>query len=382
MTNNENYFASIFESSDDAIITKDLNGIILSWNPGAQRIFGYTEAEIIGKPVTTLIPKDHYDEEPKILARIRAGDKIDHYETVRKRKDGTLVNISLTVSPIKDAGGKIVGASKIARDITVQKRAENSVLTGQQDLARLNDELEQRVKDRTASLNDAVAQMEEFSYTISHDLRAPLRSVQVYSEAMLQDFGPTLAPKALHYLSRITDCVSRLDKMVLDVLTFSRIGRTDIQVGPVNVDRLVRQIVEQYPGMGPPNATIEIDALPVVMGNEAFLTQIMSNLLNNSVKFARPGVIPKIHVSGERRDGRVRLSVRDNGIGVSPEYQHRLFNMFERIHPGMKYEGTGVGLAIVRRAAGRMGGRVGVESDGVNGSVFWVELPGQEAKAI
>ncbi|HEX3989422.1 MAG TPA: PAS domain S-box protein, partial [Verrucomicrobiae bacterium] len=133
--NNENYFASIFESSDDAIITKDLNGVILSWNPGAEKIFGYTSAEIVGKPVAILIPEDHEDEEPKILAQIRSGKKIDHYETVRKRKNGALVNISLTVSPIKDAGGKIVGASKIARDITAQKQAENSVQAAREELA-------------------------------------------------------------------------------------------------------------------------------------------------------------------------------------------------------------------------------------------------------
>ena len=293
MVNNESYFASVFESSDDAIVTKDLNGIILSWNPGAHKIFGYTADEIVGKPVATLIPEGHGDEEPKILARIRAGEKIDHYETVRRKKDGTLINISLTVSPIKDAEGKIIGAATIARDVTVQKRTEAAFRAVRAELARLNDELEQRVKDRTASLNDAVAQMEEFSYTISHDLRAPLRSVKVYSEAMLQDFGPTLAPKAQHYLSRISDCVSRLDKMVLDVLTFGRVGRTDAKTGPVNVDQLVRQIVEQYPGMAPPHATIEIGALPVVTGHEASLPQVISNLLNNAVKFVRPGVIPK-----------------------------------------------------------------------------------------
>jgi PAS domain S-box-containing protein len=376
----ENYFASIVESSDDAIITKDLNGIILSWNRGAEAIFGYKGHEIIGKPVATLIPHDHEDEEPRILARIRAGEKIDHYETIRKKKDGTLLNISLTVSPIKDASGKIIGASKIARDVTQQRKADEIVRTTREEMARLNADLEQRVKDRTASLNDAVAQMEEFSYTVSHDLRAPLRSIQVYAEALLEEFGPALAPEAQRYLSRITDCALRLDKMVLDVLTFSRAGRSKNHIVPVNVDQLVRQIVEQYPGMNPAHATIEINALPVVMGDEASLTQVMSNLLNNAVKFVAPGVVPKIRISGERHDGWVRLSVRDNGIGVSPEYQSRLFNMFERIHPGSNYEGTGVGLAIVRRAAGRMGGRVGMESDGVNGCVFWVELPCQETK--
>jgi PAS domain S-box-containing protein len=170
--------AAIVESSDDAIISKDLDGIIQTWNKAAERIFGYTPEEATGKSVTMLIPEGRRDEEPVILSRIRAGERIDHYETVRRRKDGTLLNISLTVSPIKDQDGRVVGASKIARDITSRKRAQAELRAAREELARMNERLEVRVQERTASLTEAMAHLEEFSYTVSHDLQAPARAMK------------------------------------------------------------------------------------------------------------------------------------------------------------------------------------------------------------
>jgi PAS domain S-box-containing protein len=352
--------AAIVEHSDDAIISKDLNGVIKSWNQGAERLFGYTAEEAISRPVTMLIPEGRLDEEPGILDRIRRGESIENYETVRRRKDGTLVDISLTVSPVKDAEGNVIGASKVARDIT--------------DKVRAKEKLKRTVAERTASLREAVAQMEEFSYTVSHDLRAPLRGMQAYAEALLQDFGALLPPEAAHYLNRIAANAFLLDRMILDVLTFSRVARAELRLEAVNLNRLVHKIIEQYPGMQAPHAQIEIEPLHDVLGHEPSLTQALSNLLNNAVKFVAPDVKPKVLVWSERQDGRVRIWVADNGIGVNPQYQHRLFNMFERIHPDLKYEGTGVGLAIVRKAVQRMGGKAGMESDGVSGSRFWIEL--------
>src|SRR5207244_4281515 len=162
----------IVESSDDGIASKDLNGIITSWNKGAERLLGYQAAEIIGKSVLILIPKERHDEEPEILRRIRAGERIDHFQTVRQRKDGTLIHVSLTVSPIKDADGKVVGASKILRDITEQKRIAEQLRKAQEELSHYTEDLEKQVDARTASLRQAIAQLEEFSYSVSHDLRA------------------------------------------------------------------------------------------------------------------------------------------------------------------------------------------------------------------
>ena len=368
--------AAIVEFSDDGIISKDLNSTITSWNKGAERIFGYAAEEAIGQPVSMLIPADHIDEEPAIISRICRGERIDHYETVRKRKDGTLIELSLTISPVKDGAGKIIGASKIVRDISESKRKERLLREAKEQLARANEELERRVRERTASLEGAMGQMEEFSYTVSHDLRAPLRAMQGYSKALLEDFEEllTAAPEARHYLKRIAENSVRLDRMIADVLTFSRLARAELKLEPLSLDKLVRDLVQEYPFMQPPRARIHIEPLADVFGHEPSLVQAISNLLTNAVKFVPQGVVPTVRVSTENREGEVRLWIEDNGIGIDPKYHHRLFGMFERIHPTLDFEGTGVGLAIVRKATERMRGKVGVESDGTGGSRFWIQL--------
>ncbi len=363
--------AAIVEHSDDAIISKDLNGVIRTWNRGAERIFGYTAAETIGLPVTILMPPGRKDEEPLILERIRRGETIDHYETVRVRKDGTLLDVSLTVSPIRNARGEIIGASKIARDITASKRAEAALRESEK-------RLEQAVNERTASLREAIAQMEEFSYTVSHDLRAPLRGMLTYSQALLDEYGGTIGPEGLHYLERLVANANRLDRMILDVLTFSRVARADLKLEPVSLDRLVRDLVEHDPVVQSSAAELAIEPLEDVLGHEPSLTQAISNLLNNAVKFVKPGERPRVRIWTERVDQNVRLWIQDNGIGIDPRHQHRLFNMFERIHANLPYEGTGVGLAIVRKAVERMGGKVGMTSEGVNGSRFWIQVRAAE----
>jgi signal transduction histidine kinase len=330
---------------------------------------------MVGRPVTTLIPGDRLSEETEILSRLKRGERIDHFETIRRCKDGRLLDVSLTISPVRDGSGRLTGASKIARDITERKRTEKALQSAQERLARANEELDRRVQERTASLQEAVAQLEEFSYTVSHDLRAPLRGMQVYSEALLEDYGSKLDAQAQHCLSRIAENASRLDKMVMDVLTFSRISRDELDLKPVQLDKLVRETIQQYSSMQPPRATIEVLALQDVQGHEPSLTQVISNLLSNAVKFVPPGVTPSIRIWTEPNGGGVRLFIRDNGIGIKPDRQARLFKMFERVHPDLPYEGTGVGLAIVRKAATRMGGDVGVQSDGSAGATFWVQLP-------
>lgn len=369
-------FAAIVESSDDAIISKDLNGVIQSWNRGAEQMFGYLASEVIGKPVTILMPEGRTDEEPQILARIRSGIKIDHYETVRRRKDGTLLDISLSVSPIRDNSGKVIGASKIARNITDKKKADAEIQRAQHELAKMNQELENRVEARTAQLNKAVAQMQEFSYTISHDLRGPVRAMQGYANAMLEDYSDRLDEQGREYLKRIVRGSDRMDQLIRDVLIYSRLAQADVKTDFVSLDELVQDIVDQYPDLhaGDVEIIIRKPLLPVE-GHHSSMTQAVSNLLSNARKFVAPGVTPRIEIWTEKRGNNVRLWVKDNGIGVMPMFQSRLFGMFERLHENEEYEGTGIGLAIVRKAVEKMGGTTGMESDGVNGSSFWIELP-------
>ncbi len=362
-------FAAIVESSDDAIISKDLNGVIQSWNRGAEQIFGYLASEAIGKPVTILIPEGRLNEEPQILARVRRGDKIDHYETVRQRKDGTMIDISLTVSPIRDSAGNVIGASKIAREITDRKKAET-------ELRKAHDELEERVKARTASLNQALAQMQEFSYTVSHDLRGPVRAMRGYATAVLEDCGKQLDKQGQEYLNRILRGSDRMDQLIRDVLIYSRLAQAEIETEVVDLGELVQDVIDQDPDLAAPKAEIIVKKpLAPVVGHPSSLAQAISNLLNNARKFVAPGRTPQIEIWTETRLDKVRLWIRDNGIGIKPTFQSRLFGLFERLHVDETYEGTGIGLAIVRKAIEKMGGVVGMESDGKNGSSFWIELP-------
>lgn len=275
----------------------------------------------------------------------------------------------------------VVGIAAQAAIAIDNARLYEASKKAQDALSRAQEELEHRVAERTAKLSEAVAQMEEFSYTVSHDLRAPLRGMQAYSKALLEDCSDVLAskPHAIEYLQRIADNATRLDKMALDVITFSRITRGELRLTRVSLGKLVRDLVQHYPAMQPPHAEIQIEALDDVFGHEPSLTQMMSNLLSNAIKFVRPGTLPEVRVWTEKREGAVRIWVEDNGVGIDPKYQHRLFQMFERIHPNFSYDGTGVGLAVVRKAAARMEGTVGVESDGLTGCKFWVQLPQQKA---
>jgi PAS domain S-box-containing protein len=360
--------AAIVEFSDDAIIAKDLNGIITSWNNGAQRLFGYSTEEAVGKSITMLIPEDRHHEEVEILGRLREGLLIEHYETVRRRKDGKLVEISLTISPIRDASGTIIGASKIARDISELRRAQEA-------LARTNVELENRVAERTASLTQLIGQMEEFSYSVSHDLRAPIRTMQGYARAILEDHGTKLEPEVCDYLERICRSGERMDRLVRDILTYSRVSRAEAKLHPVALDMLIRDIISHCPELQEPRARVNVQMpLGTVLAHEPSLMQAISNLLNNAAKFVAPGVVPEIRIYSQNGGRTLRLWVADNGIGIRPEHQSRLFGLFQRIHPEHQFEGTGIGLAVVRKSVEKMGGRVGVESNGA-GSRFWVDLP-------
>jgi PAS domain S-box-containing protein len=360
------HLAAIVENSDDAIITTDLNSNITSWNKAARRIFGHTADEVMGKPISIITAEDRQHEEPDILERIRRGQRVDHFETIRQRKDGTHVEVSLSVSPLRDAKGELIGASKIIRDITELRKA-HSVAT------RSQEELEKRI----AELTEAIGQMEEFSYSVSHDLRAPIRAMQGYAQTTLQEYSRSLDDRGREFLDNIIRGSARLDRLVCDLLTYSRAARGQLTLQPIALDTLVNDIISHYPEMQPPRAHITVHPdLKRVIAHEPSLTQAISNLLGNAVKFVAPGVTPSVQIYSETRGDRIRLCIEDNGIGIQPEHRRRLFGLFQRIHPEGTYEGTGVGLAVVRKAVERMGGKVGIESSRTGtGSTFWIELP-------
>jgi PAS domain S-box-containing protein len=322
-------------------------------------MFEYTAEEAIGRSIRMIIPADRQGEEDEVLARIRRGQKIDHFETIRQKKSGALLPISLTVSPIRDRNGRVIGASKIARDLTA--------------LRAYADRLEAQVAERTAELQTANAQLEAFAYSVSHDLRAPLRGMQGLAQALLEDYGAKLDAVGQDYARRIVQEAGLLDRLIQDLLGYSRLTRIEVSLEDVDLAEVVSAATHSLrEEIAAAAARVDVGRLPVVRGTRSILLQIVTNLLSNAVKFG--GVRPVVRVWADVASDTVRLWVEDHGIGISPQHHERIFRAFERLHGTEAYPGTGIGLAIVRRGAERIGGRAGVESDEGRGSRFWVEL--------
>lgn len=275
--------------------------------------------------------------------------------------------------PLRDADGRISRWFGTNTDVTELRDA-------QQELERLNGLLDDRgrslealVDKRTAELRETVGQLEEFSYSLAHDLRAPLRAMQSFANLLGEEMGETVSGAGRDYIRRIITAAERMDHLIRDVLDYSRVARDELPLGAVNLGELIRGIVDTYPLFQPPHAQIKIEgSFPVVRANAAALTQCVSNLLGNATKFVLPGTTPNIRVWSESKSGRVRLFIHDNGIGIKSEARDKIFEMFQRL--SNRYEGTGIGLTIVKKAVERMGGEVDFESVPGRGSTFWLEL--------
>lgn len=258
-----------------------------------------------------------------------------------------------------------------------RQRADDALQKARQELEHYAEELERRVADRTAKLSETVGELEAFSYSVAHDMRAPLRAMQGYAAFVIEDYGGKLDPEAVKALKKISTSAIRLDRLIQDVLNYSKIVRGDFDLYPVDVDQLVREVIDSFHDWHPPKAEVLIEGkLPVVIGNDAFLTQCVTNLVGNGLKFVEPGKRPRVVISARNGDGDGQTQIRfqDSGIGIDEKDQERIFRIFERVNPLTEFEGTGIGLAIVRKAAERMGGAVGLESAPGRGSVFSIKL--------
>jgi PAS domain S-box-containing protein len=362
--------AAIVDSSDDAIISKTLGGVITSWNLGAERLFGYSAREAIGKPMLMLFPPDRTTEEAEILARIRRGEAVDHFDTVRVRRDGKEIDVSVALSAIRDARGQVVAASQIASDITDRKRAES-------EIQELNVELEERVQRRTADLEAANKELEAFSYSVSHDLRSPLRTVDGFSQVVLEDFGPQLPEEGRRHLQTIRDGAQRMGILIDDLLTFSRLSRQPLHKQTVNMSRMARATFDELSSeKRGRNVEIDISELAPAHGDPALLKQVWVNLLSNALKYTRKRETAVIEVGCKHENGADVFFVSDNGTGFDMQYAHKLFGVFQRLHRAEDFEGTGVGLAIVQRVIHRHGGRVWAEAVEGTGATFYFTLEG------
>ena len=349
------WLAAIVESSDDAIASKTPDGIVTSWNPAATRLFGYAPEEIIGKPITTVIPPELHAEEVEMLARLRRGQRIEHYETVRLGKDGRRIDVSLSISPIRGEDGEIIGASKIARDITERKRAD-----------RL--------------LREADRQKDEFLATLAHELRNPLAPICAAAELLKR--AKTLAPELRAATAILERQARHMTHLVDDLLDMSRItsGRIRLQPEPIELTELLKSVIETYRQSADTlrhQVSFAASGVPVhVNGDRIRLTQVVSNILHNAVKYTAPG--GRIEVALHTHNREAIVTVRDNGMGIPPEMLEHIFEPFAQLD--RSYEradgGLGIGLTLAKRLIELHQGRIEARSSGRGkGTEFLFHLP-------
>jgi PAS domain S-box-containing protein len=376
----ESLLASIINSSEDAIISKTLDGIITSWNKGAEQIFGYTSEEAIGKSIALIIPSELFiAEEPNIVSQIKNGIHFNHYETVRLTKNKQFIDVSLTVSPIKNANGQVVGASKIVRNITDKKltdvllKQQNTALTkSANDLAKLNTSLEQKAKSLAASN----AELEQFAYVASHDLQEPLRMVTSFLTQISNKYANAFDEKGKKYIDFAVDGAKRMRQIILDLLEFSRIGRIETPIETVHTMALIDSIKALYAKeLEDKKAILYYNNLPELNTFAIPLQQVFQNLIGNALKYCKPDTAPIITITATACNNYWQFSIADNGIGIEAEYFDKIFIIFQRLHTKEAYAGTGMGLAITKKIIDNLGGKIWVSSAENIGSTFYFTIP-------
>lgn len=464
--------AAIVESSDDAIYSTDPDDMIVSWNGGAERIYGYSSGEVNGRSISLLVPQDRWHELLEIREKVKRGERVDHFETIRVRKDGKQIHVSLSISPIRD-GEKIVGVSAVSRDVTARKQAEEhlrSFFTISPDLLciagfdgyfkqisqsweetlgyGLDDLLSRpwldfvhpddreatiqagsqlfggkrvirfenryRTKDgsfrwiewhatplveenliyavardvtdrkraieeierRTMELESANKELEAFSYSAAHDLRSPLIGVGSLARMLVERYSTGLEARGQEILHVIQKETEQMRQLVDDLLAFSRFGRQVLQLSDIDMNQLVQGVIEQLRlCQGTETLELNVRPIPPARGDPVMIRQVFMNLLSNAAKFTRSQPRGVIEIGGKAQDNANIYYVKDNGVGFDMRDADKLFEVFKRLHPSEKFEGTGIGLAIVKRIVERHCGHVWAEGKIDEGATFYFSLP-------
>lgn len=352
---NQAVLAAVVDSSDDAIITKNLDGIITSWNEGAHKIFGYKAEEIIGKSILTLIPHNRLHEETEIIRKIRKGERIAHFDTIRVRKDGIFIHISLTISPVKDKAGNIIGVSKIARDITERVNIQKQLEEQKAKLVELN-----RIKD-------------EFIQVASHELKTPLTSIKAYLQLLESE---SESENTKHHLQKTLNLIKKLNNLVSDMLDVSRIqlGKLLLDSSTFHLEELLAESIDNLRYHTSHTILREGNAEGLyIKGDKGRLEQVIVNLVDNAIKYSPKADQVIIAVDKQKDD--VIISVRDFGFGIDPKYQAQIFEQFFRIDHSFYLPGMGLGLYIAHDLVTRHNGKMWVKSEPGKGSTFYFSLP-------
>ena len=383
-------------------------------NPAFCRLMDKPNEELLGKPLSQLLPEK--DECVALLDQVfQTGKPARHtgeasskphpifwsYTMWPMLAGQRLVGVMIQVTETAEVHGKTVAMNEalilgslrqheltqaaetsnvqLQNEITERKQTEEALRQAQALLADRATQLELLVAERTARLQETVGELEAFSYSIAHDMRAPLRAMTSFATLVQTEYARHMDETGKEYLGRIASAAQRLDRLITDILTYSSATRRELHLHPVDLEKLVREAIHNQPEFQPPRAEILIQTpLPRVIAHEPSLMQCVDNLFSNAVKFVLPGVLPRVTVRSEVVGQDVRLWFEDNGIGISLANQERIFALFGRINPVAEFEGTGIGLTIVRKAIERMGGKAGVESESGKGSRFWIQLKKSE----
>ncbi|HEX8552147.1 MAG TPA: PAS domain S-box protein [Abditibacteriaceae bacterium] len=338
--------AAIVEAADDAIIGEDMEGTIVTWNGGARRLYGYSAEEAIGCSAAMLIPPEMPQELSQILQTIQRGETMEHHETVRVRKDGKRLDVSFTLSPIKDGQGKITGIAGIARDISKAKESE-------------------------AELRRSNAELEQFAYVASHDLQEPLRAMAGTVQVLQRRYQGQLDARADEIIAHAVAAVTRMQTLVSDLLAFSRLSRHGDPFTLTHFTDILNDVSANLEvAIAESGAAITHDPLPEVMADASQLRQLLQNLISNAIKFRGEDPL-QIHISSRREKNTWLFSVRDNGPGIEPQYFERIFIIFQRLVTRDEYPGTGIGLAVCKKIVERHGGRIWLESQVGTGTTFY-----------
>lgn len=346
------------------------HGKFIFANPTTARLLGYSSPEeLVGKDVISFVaPEYHELVRGRIASLKEQTGSVPWIEYEYLKADGSRADLRVAASSFYLQGE--ITAQVVALDVTERNRMFAQI-------ERHAEELELTVAQRTAELREVNAELEAYASTVSHDLRAPLRAVQGFAQALLEDYGPVLGSEGSTYARSLAEAAQRMDGLIQDLLSYSRLSRASLELGEVSLRSVVeearRQLAAEIESRG---AEIFVsEPLPRVRGHWRTLAQVVANLLSNAMKFTAPGEPPRVDIRAEEEGGKARLWVIDRGIGIAPENFERIFRVFERLHGIETYGGTGIGLAIVKKGMERMGGACGVESEPGKGTKFWIELP-------